>query len=676
MRARCQGGLRTVAILDGSDSSRLRGQRPPIDTSRAVSHLRRRILLLLSGVAAALLLMAWWIQERELLPSFLELEQHQAMADLQRGTEALQNEVRFVSDYVSDWSGWDDTYRFVEDRNPEFVESNLATDVFRETSFDFLSMVRLDGVEVWRGCEIDGVAVELSSLPSGSWPLAHALLAPRELDAVAMGTMVTSHGPMLVASRPITDSARTAPQRGWILMGRFLSPARLAKLRKQTRLDLSILPVAQLTDAERIAACERLRLVADELAVADEAVVARQRRRGLRGPQDALLVEVRLPRAILAEGRRALAFAQSATVVAVFLLFAVLATILQRVVVGPLQRLTKHVLAIRASGDLTIRSGIERGDEVGLLAREFDGLVARLAVLQSAQVQRARAGGMAEVARGVLHDVGNALQPVQGNLGLLKQHIGSRNAADLERACALLEAHQHDLGDWIANDRKGRLLPAFLKGVTASLRAEQEAALQEIDNLGKGVEHIQHLVDRQNVHRNAQGAIETVRAEALVAQALRMSTGESDDGVTFSPDVEVDAPLAIEKHKLLAVLINLLRNAHQASMAVPVHRRMVRIQVRATAGDHVRFTVEDQGVGIAAENLTRIFQGGFTTKQASKGQGLGLHGCANSVAEMGGRMWAESDGEGRGARFHVEIPRLTQSDPVCDLEPVTSGATA
>ncbi|MEQ1630792.1 MAG: CHASE4 domain-containing protein [Planctomycetota bacterium] len=639
-----------------------------------MSYLRRRILLLLSGVAAALLLMAWWIQERELLPSFLELEHQQATADLQRGTEALQNEVGFVGDYVSDWSGWDDTYRFVEDRNPEFVESNLATGVFRETSFDFLSMVRLDGVEVWRGCEIDGVAVELSSLPSGSWPLTHALLAPRELDAVAMGTMVTAHGPMLVASRPITDSARTAPQRGWILMGRFLSPVRLAKLRKQTRLDLSILPVSGIGDEQRLAACERLRSVTEEVTFDDEVVVARQRRRGLRGPQDALLVEVQLPRAILTEGRRALAFAQAATVVAVFLLFAVLATILQRVVVGPLQRLTKHVLAIRASGDLTARSGIQRGDEVGLLAREFDGLVERLADLQSAQVQRARAGGMAEVARSVLHDVGNALQPVQGNLGLLKRHLGSRSASDLERVSSLLEAHEHDLGEWVATDSKGRQLPTFLKALARSIRSEHEAALQEIDNLAKGVDHIQHLVDRQNVHRDAHGAIETVRAEALVAQALRMSTGESDDGITFLPDVEVEAPLAVEKHKLLAVLINLLRNAHQASLGMPAERRTVRIRVRETDGGTVRFTVEDQGVGIAEENLTRIFEGGFTTKQAQHGQGLGLHGCANSMAEMGGRMWAESEGVGRGARFHVELPLIAEARDRADLELAGTGA--
>lgn len=623
-----------------------------------MTHLRRRILLLLSGVAAALLVTAWWIQDRELLASLLELERNQANADLQRGIEALRNEVQFVGDLVSDWSGWDDIYRFVEDGNEEFVRSNLNEGVFRDTSFDFMSMVCLDGVEAWRGCEIDGEAVELSCLPVGTWPLAHPLLAPNELDDITAGIIITDQGPMMVASRPITNSARTAPQRGWIMMGRFLSRARLEKLLRQTRLDLSVFPVATIADADARAACERLLHVADEIAVTEDRTIARQVCRGLRGAQDDLLIEVRGSRSILAEGKRALEFAQWAAVVAVILLFAVLAGILQRVVIGPLQRLTQHALAIRASGDLTRRSGIARGDEVGLLAREFDGMVERLAELQSNHVQQARAGGMAEVARSVLHDVGNALQPVQGSLGLLRRHAGSQCVADLDRACSLLDAHEHDLAEWISTDKKGRQLPVFLRALARSLRAESEAAQQEIDNLAKGIDHIQHLANRQHVHDATRGAIETVRAEALVAQAMRMSASEADDGITFLPAIEVDAPLAVEKHKLLAVLINMLRNAHHASFEVPADRRTIRIDVRETGKGMVRFSVIDQGVGIAAENLARIFRGGFTTKGEGKGQGLGLHGCANSVAEMGGRMWVESDGEGRGARFHVELPAV------------------
>lgn len=622
-----------------------------------MTHLRRRILLLLSAVAVAMLGVAWWIRQQELLPSFLELERNQALADLQRGTEALRNEIQFVSDYVSDWSGWDDTYRFVLDRNSEFAASNLETDVFRDTSFDYLSLIGLEGEEVWRGAQLDGESIELPSLPSGNWPVDHPLLAARELDGVTSGLLVTMHGPLLVAARPITDSARTAPMRGWIVMGRFLTTRRIQKLRNQTRLDVEFIEASAasalqrgepLGDGEQ---APRLRIDQRELHVSTVL-------RGLRGSEDDLVVEVRSPRSIMAHGSRALDFATWATMGSVLALFGVIGFVLQRSVVSPLQSLTKHALRIRDTGDLTGGSGIDRTDELGVLAREFDAMVAKLSELQAVQVEQARAAGMAEVARSVLHDVGNALQPVQGSVSTLKRQTRSRSAADLERVGELMRAKGDDLSRWIAEDRQGRQLPTFLGVLSKSLRSEHEAMSQEVDLLAKCIDHIQNLVDRQNVHRTAATAREYVKAEALVAQALRMSSAPIDDGVVVEPDVQLDETLFLERHKLLAVLINLLRNARHASRGVPVDRRRIRIRVEAADGDRVRFVVEDQGIGLAAEDLTRVFRGKQSGSVHAQGQGLGLHGCANSIAEMGGRLWAESDGLGRGARFVIEIPAL------------------
>lgn len=616
---------------------------PPV-----MSRLGRRILLWLSAVAAAFLAAAWWIQQQHLLPSFLELEARQATADLQRGAEALRNELAFVGDYVSDWSGWDDTYRFVEDRNAGFATSNLATGVFRETSFDFLAIVAPDGREVWRGAELAGTAVKVDELPAGRWPLEHELLSPRGTEDVRLGFVVTAHGPLLVASRPVTDSARTAPPRGWIMMGRFLSPARLERLRRQTWLDLAITPM----HGSRHAAAD-WQGDDDRREVRNDHLLVSRRLPGLRGPADDLVVEVAVARALVAQGRRALGFASMATAVAVLLMFAALATMLQRVVVGPLRRLTRHALRIRASGDLTRRSGVSRDDEIGTLAAEFDGMVEQLATLQSQLVERARAGGMAEVARSVLHDVGNALQPVQTDLGLLQRHLGSPYVADLERVGQLLEAHAAELATWLATDARGQQVPAFLGAVAKGLRADREAAARELDHLGRGLGHIRQLIDRQQVDRRAQGAVEIVRTEALLAEAIRMSRGDLADDVPFVTEVSVPT-LAVEQHRLLAILINLLRNARQAGLGVPAARRTVHVAVQPAGADRVRITVRDQGVGIAPENLTRIFQSGFSTKR--DGHGLGLHGCANSVAELGGRLWAESEGPDRGATFRLELP--------------------
>lgn len=613
--------------------------------------LRRRILLVLSLVAAALLLTTWWNQQAQLLPSFVELERQHALANLQRGTEALRNEVTFVADYSSDWAGWDDTYQFVADRNAEYTKSNLESDVFRPNSFDYMAMVGLDGAEVWRGAMVDGQAIEIAELPTGQWPLTHELLTPRGLDDVCTGILVTGHGPLMLASRPITDSPRSAPSRGWLIMGRFLTPGRVAKLAAQTQLALTILPYRGANVATGPAGIESLAAGEHQLYERGEQLIARGRVPGLRGDVDALLIEAALPRSILAQGRRTLAITLATTSVAVLLLFAALAALLQQVVVGPLQRLTAHTLAIRENGDLTQRSGIVRADEIGTLAREFDGMVERLEQLQSRSLERARVGGMAEVARSVLHDVGNALQPVQGSLGTLQQRLAARHVADLERTVDLIHVHAQELGTWLTTDQKGRYVPGFLRALADGMKTCHASMQQEVAHLDQGLEHIRHLVDRQRQHVSAHGVLENLLLPALLRDAVRMSSRGEPDHVQPVIECPPGQRLLVEKHKLLAVLINLLRNAREAVDGQPDAAICVRVVV---AAERLRILVIDNGVGIAAENLARVFHEGFSTR--SEGRGVGLHGCANSVTEMGGRLWAESAGSGRGAAFQLELP--------------------
>ena len=78
--------------------------------------------------------------------------------------------------------------------------------------------------------------------------------------------------------------------------------------------------------------------------------------------------------------------------------------------------------------------------------------------------------------------------------------------------------------------------------------------------------------------------------------------------------------------------------------------------VEGASGMHLRITVQDQGEGISAENLQRIFSHGFTTRK--EGHGFGLHSSALAAIEMGGRLTVHSDGPGRGAVFTFEMPLM------------------
>jgi signal transduction histidine kinase len=72
----------------------------------------------------------------------------------------------------------------------------------------------------------------------------------------------------------------------------------------------------------------------------------------------------------------------------------------------------------------------------------------------------------------------------------------------------------------------------------------------------------------------------------------------------------------------------------------------------------VQLTVRDNGGGFDEDAGSRIFQRGFTSKPTGETTGLGLHWCANAVASMGGRIFAESLGAGEGAEFHVLLPAV------------------
>jgi signal transduction histidine kinase len=109
----------------------------------------------------------------------------------------------------------------------------------------------------------------------------------------------------------------------------------------------------------------------------------------------------------------------------------------------------------------------------------------------------------------------------------------------------------------------------------------------------------------------------------------------------------------VDKHKILQILINLVRNAKYACQESDCLEKKITLQLQ-NGGDLLRVRVKDNGVGIEPGAMQRLFEHGFTTR--STGHGFGLHGSRQFAEEMGGRLVAESDGRGTGATFTLELP--------------------
>ena len=306
-------------------------------------------------------------------------------------------------------------------------------------------------------------------------------------------------------------------------------------------------------------------------------------------------------------------------------------------------------------------------------ARLYDRLERRVReqtqALRDAQAElmaSARRAGMAEIATGVLHNVGNVLNSVNVSAGLIGEQLRQSRVGGLVRAVALLDAHADDPGAFLASDPKGRLLPAYLRELAPALVAENEALGAELAALSRSVEHIKQVVATQQSYAGAPRFVELLPLDALVDDALRINAGSlARHGIAVVKDLPPLPPLPLDRHRLLMILVNLIGNAKHALDAARGDAPCLRITATLAAATpegprRLRISVSDNGEGIPAENLTRVFSHGFTTRE--DGHGFGLHSCALAAREMGGGLTAHSDGCGHGATFTLELP-LDNAEP-------------
>jgi PAS domain S-box-containing protein len=265
-----------------------------------------------------------------------------------------------------------------------------------------------------------------------------------------------------------------------------------------------------------------------------------------------------------------------------------------------------------------------------------------------------RQAGMAEVATNVLHNVGNILNSVNISASLVTERVKQSKAAGVSRLAALLQEKGSAVGDFLANDERGRRIPEYLTSLGEQLTSDQKMALEELASLRDNLEHIKDTVAMQQSYAKLCGVTETVAVADLVEDSLRLNAGAFvRHGVTLRREFNEVPPITVDKHKVLQILVNLVRNAKYACDESGRSDKLLTLRIeKAPAG--VRICVIDNGVGIPAENMSRLFTHGFTTRV--DGHGFGLHSGALAAQELGGSLRVVSDGPGLGATFILELP--------------------
>jgi signal transduction histidine kinase len=219
----------------------------------------------------------------------------------------------------------------------------------------------------------------------------------------------------------------------------------------------------------------------------------------------------------------------------------------------------------------------------------------------------------------------------------------------------LLNQNSSDLAHFLNHDPKGKIIPSYLTNLAERLAAEQQDLLRELELLVKNIEHIKEIVAMQQNYARVSGIIESLSIRNLVEDALQMHTAAlARHGILVIREYQEIPVISIDKHKVLQILVNLIRNAKYAMDSAARRDKRLSISIQLTSANFVQISVADNGIGISQENLTRIFSHGFTTKR--DGHGFGLHSGALAAREMGGSLYARSEGSGQGATFVLELP--------------------
>ncbi len=307
------------------------------------------------------------------------------------------------------------------------------------------------------------------------------------------------------------------------------------------------------------------------------------------------------------------------------------------------------------------------GNIVGLVGMAEDITALKLAAAELKETHRelfdaSHKAGMAEVASSVLHNVGNVLNSVKISCAMVSEKVFNSKISSVTKTVELLESHKSDLGTYLTIDPQGKMLPDFLGKLSSRLITEQTEIISEIKLLDKNIDHISQIIAVQQRYANLGGVKETLQVKDLVEDALSMNalamTRHHINVIRKYDDVP---SIPVEKHKVLQILVNLIRNAKHALTDAGNIEKILTLTISMKSPTCIAIKIRDNGIGIPLENNARIFEHGFTTKK--DGHGFGLHSSSLAAVELGGRLSVHSNGRGTGATFTLELPVPTDTEP-------------
>jgi signal transduction histidine kinase len=534
----------------------------------------------------------------------------------------------------------------MEDHNEAYITDNVTQVALKQLNVNVMLLADLNGNFVLSN-ELDlnsdqplNLDLVARNALAANFPWRDSLRSGRELT----GFVQTNRGILMLAASPVLDGTGHGPVRGMVMMGRLLTPAEIKRIAAEEQAELTMIAQHKARIPERL--------------VEEDATTHVYRSFNDVYGQPILTLRVDVPREITSRGHSAVMYASAYLTGAAVVVLLLLVVILNRVVLTPLARVTRHAVAIGEGKDLTTRLDFNSEDEIGVLAREFDRMVARVAESRRQLVDQSFQAGFAELAKGILHNLGNAMTPIGVRLSMLRERLRAAPTENVDEAVA-------ELGSATVDATRRADLEEFVRLACKELAIAVKASEDDVAVMSRQAAIVQTALTEQMQGTRNEHVIEAVRLPELIAQSLEIVPDACRQRLVVDSEESLKkvGVVQVARTVLRLILQNLIINAADAVRESGKDKGILRVGaeiVREADVDQLHLHCTDNGIGIAATNLGRVFEKGFSTKSKATNYGIGLHWCANAIGALGGRLWAASEGPGRGASIHLMVPLGTR----------------
>ncbi len=621
------------------------------------------------------------IQRFVIFPSYMALEHEEAITDVKRSVNALQKDIDTLDGYCWDWAAWDETYEFIETRSDAYITANLVLETFTDDDLNVLYFIDTGGKVIWgetrdRQTEI----TDLAEFPSDALPADHPLLSYQVenkplAEVTIAGIYKTGKGPMLISSRPILTNQSKGPIRGSVIIGKYLSDKIIKNLADLTQVDFEIFPIMGGALPEPLKNISS-RITDESRYLIESAgagyVFAYTTVPDIKGDA-ALLLKAKIPNNISTKGYASMRYAMYSFLAAGFGVLIVMFLLLHFSVFGPIKDFTNHVMSIGKTSDLSASFSIKRRDEIGILASEFNSMLEQLkkfrAGLELMVIERT---AELTTANERLYQVIKEREQAEEEARESEEKLA--RSKRMESLGLMAGGIAHDLNNIFAGivSYPDLLLVdmseknPLRKPMEVIKESAQRAAdvVSELLTVARGVAAVKEVINLNTIIEEFLSSTEYKQIESM------------NPSTTLITRFDIDLlSVSCSSVHIKKCLLNLVANAYESiedSGNIIVSTRNCYLDEPLAGYEDVRkgeyaiLTISDNGAGISADDIERVFEPFYTKKVMGRsGTGLGLAIVWNTVKSHAGYINVKSSED--GTQFELFFP-ITRDELTAEKE--------